>query len=112
MKINRDSGGDRQVYHRGDQPSADRNSRPADRKAAPARRQPDEPAAPAGQIPAPPRRKAYDVTQDTAYEEELDLAPEAEDPPPRRRRPNPQPRGVGGGGGLGGGRGGGERMKR
>ena len=42
MKINRDSGGDRQVYHRGDQPSADRNSRPADRKAAPARRQPVE----------------------------------------------------------------------
>ena len=32
MKINRDSGGDRQVYHRGDQPSAARNSRPADRK--------------------------------------------------------------------------------
>ena len=86
MKINRDSGGDRQVYHRGDQPSADRNSRPADRKAAPARRQPDEPAGSAGQIPAPPRRKAYDVTQDTAYEEELDLAPEAEEPPPRRRR--------------------------
>ena len=86
MKINRDSGGDRQVYHRGDQPSADRNSRPADRKAAPARRQPDEPAGSAGQIPAPPRRKAYDVTQDTAYEEELDLAPKAEEPPPRRRR--------------------------
>ena len=89
MKTNRDPGGDRQASHRGDQPPADRNSRPADRKAAPARRQPDESAGPAGQFPAPPRRKAYDVTQDTAYEEELDLAPEAEDPPPRRRRRSP-----------------------
>ena len=59
MKINRDTGRapgeERQVYRRGAQPAAPKT--PA-----------EAPQAPAGaDIPAPPRRKAYDVDQDKAF---------------------------------------------
>ena len=93
MKINRDTGRapgeERQVYRRGAQPAAPET--PAETPQAPAAPKPpaEAPQAPAGaDIPAPPRRKAYDVDQDKAF---MDARPqpepqEEEDETPVRRR--------------------------